>query len=733
MNSTKQIEDAIFYTAASISDAEQRGRYLDQSCAGDPNLRAVVDKMLARQAAAESFFAASQAALSWPQKSPPMEPSECEIVEKDALFDEQCGARVGRYKLIQIIGEGGCGVVYMAEQEEPVKRRVALKIIKLGMDTKSVIARFDAERQALAMMDHPNIARVLDAGATETGRPFFVMELVHGIKITEFCDANNLGTVERLNLFIDVCNAIQHAHQKGVIHRDIKPSNILVALHDGNPVPKVIDFGIAKATEGRLTDKTLVTMAEQIVGTPAYMSPEQAEMSGLDVDTRSDVYSLGVLLYELLTGKTPFNQDALMKSGLSEMRRKLREDEPQKPSTVLTSLHKTELCATAQRRHVEPPRLISALKGDLDWIVMKALEKDRARRYETVNGLALDVGRYINNEPVVARPPSRLYLLQKAVKRNRTAVLSGVAVALALIIGLGAATAMYFRERQARQEQARLREQAEAKEQINQAAINVSQDKFEEANQVLSQVKILPKQPSFDGVLAYRRVGEWLAMRQRWAESAARFSPLMEIDRLDTWQVVTLDYQACGVLLAECKQREAYDQFCVAAIERFRGSTNGDLSGRILKTCLLFPCDEKMLARLKPMFQTVDRFFSRAPKDRFPGWPTIILALWEYRNGNFDAAQEWCKRGLNREVQVLSLSATLQSIQAMALFRQGQPTPALEELNQARLVVKERFEQGLPLADSSSNWYDWLFARVLLKEAESVVEGGNTSPFGKQP
>ena len=283
--------------------------------------------------------------------------------------DEELGTRIGPYKLLQKIGEGGCGVVYMAEQEMPVRRRVALKIIKLGMDTKNVIARFEAERQALAMMDHPNIARVLDAGATETGRPYFVMELVRGTKITELCDAKNYNMRQRLDLFIQICRAIQHAHQKGIIHRDIKPSNVLVTMHDGVPVPKVIDFGIAKATGGeRLTDKTVFTAYEQFIGTPAYMSPEQAEMSGLDIDTRSDIYSLGVLLYELLTGKTPFDQKELLQSGLDEMRRTLREREPHRPSTKLDGLRAEELTQTAVHRRVEPPKLklLAARRPGLD-------------------------------------------------------------------------------------------------------------------------------------------------------------------------------------------------------------------------------------------------------------------------------------------------------------------------------------------------------------------------------
>jgi WD40 repeat protein len=329
------------------------------------------------------------------------------------------GDHIGRYRLLELIGEGGFGNVWMAEQQEPVRREVALKIIKLGMDTKEVVARFEAERQALARMDHPNIARVFDGGATERGRPYFVMELVKGVRITDYCDAKKLSTEERLKLFMDVCQAVQHAHQKGVIHRDLKPSNVLVTELDGKAVPKVIDFGIAKATEQKLSEQTFFTRFNQVIGSPAYMSPEQAGLGSLDVDTRSDIYSLGVLLYELLTGRTPFSNEELLKAGLDGVGRLIREKEPPKPSTQLSTLANEELVATAAQRSSLPAKLNRLLRGDLDWIVMKALEKDRNRRYETANGFARDIGRFLNQEPVTAAAPGLGYRFRKFSRRNR--------------------------------------------------------------------------------------------------------------------------------------------------------------------------------------------------------------------------------------------------------------------------------------------------------------------------
>jgi len=439
--------ETIYNAARQKPAGAERSEYLDKACGNDAGLRSRVEALVKADEEAGSFLES--------------QPFEATITIDKAPVVEQPGDNIGPYKLLERIGEGGMAVVYMAEQERPFRRRVALKVIKLGMDTKSVIARFEAERQALAMMEHPSIAKVFDAGTTETGRPYFVMELVKGVSITDYCDKNKLDTRERLDLFIQVCNAVQHAHQKGIIHRDIKPSNVMVTLHDDKAVPKVIDFGIAKATSQKLTEKTLFTRYSQMIGTPEYMSPEQAQFSGLDIDTRSDIYSLGVLLYELLTGTTPFAAKDLRSKGYGEIQRIIQETEPPKPSTKLSTMGDA-LTEIADHRKTNPDLLTKLVRGDLDWIVMKTLEKNRTRRYETASALAADIMRHFADEPVIAGPPSTLYKIEKFIRRNRIIVTAAAMVVSALVAGLIISTTMYLQKKHALDELAKLEIQVEA-------------------------------------------------------------------------------------------------------------------------------------------------------------------------------------------------------------------------------------------------------------------------------
>jgi serine/threonine protein kinase len=462
MAAKKTNPEEIFHKAIEISDHTERVAYLDKACRGDEKLRAEVEILLNSHEEAGDFL-----------ETPAIDP---DVTLDESPLTEGPETVIGRYKLLEKIGEVGMASVYMAEQKQPIRRRVALKIIKLGMDTKQVIARFEAERQALAMMDHPNIAKVLDAGTTDTGRPYFVMELVRGVAITEFCDKNNLNTRERLGLFVSVCQAVQHAHQKGIIHRDIKPSNVMVTLHDGEPVPKVIDFGIAKAVNQQLTEKTVFTRYAQMIGTPEYMSPEQAEMSGLDVDIRTDVFSLGVLLYELLTGITPFDQKYLLSKGYAEMQRIIREEEPTRPSTKISTLGEA-LTEIAKHRRTSPDLLQKLIRTDLDWIVMKTLEKDRSRRYDSVSEFAADIKRHLNNEPVLAGRPSTLYRIRKFVRRNKNIVTGFAAILIILFTGVAVSTILAIG-------QARARAVAEAA----QAEAEIARDEANEQAEILRTI-----------------------------------------------------------------------------------------------------------------------------------------------------------------------------------------------------------------------------------------------------
>src|SRR5579864_3576495 len=424
----------LFVHAVGKVPPEQWGAFVAEACGDDLELRGQLQQFLQIHREGGSFLESPAAPL---------------LGTIDELVTERPGTVIGRYKLMEQIGEGGMDAVWMAEQTEPIQRRVALKVIKEGMDSKQVLARFEAERQALALMEHPNIAKVLDAGKTPSGRPFFVMELVKGKPITDYCDEKRLAVLDRLELFGDVCRAVQHAHQKGIIHRDLKPSNVLIAPFDGKPVVKVIDFGVAKATGQRLTDATLFTGFGAVVGTPEYMSPEQAEANNQDIDTRSDIYSLGVLLYELLTGSTPLTRKRIKEAALLEVLRVIREEEPPRPSTRLSE-SKDSLPSISAQRQTEPAKLTKLVRGELDWIVMKALEKDRNRRYETANGFAMDVQRYLADEPVQACPPSAGYRLRKFARRNKVRLAAAAGAFLAVTV-IAASIGWAVRDRAARE------------------------------------------------------------------------------------------------------------------------------------------------------------------------------------------------------------------------------------------------------------------------------------------
>jgi serine/threonine protein kinase len=450
-------ERSIFLAVLELDDPAERNAYLDRACAGHPALRAQVEQLKKAHQESGHFMEL---------------PAPVLVAIVDDSSAERPGTVVGPYKLMEQIGEGGMGLVFVAEQQYPVRRKVALKVIKPGMDTQQVIARFEAERQALALMDHPNIAKVLDGGETASGRPYFVMELVKGVPITEYCDQNQVPVQKRLELFFEVCQAVQHAHHKGIIHRDIKPSNVLVVSHDGTPVVKVIDFGVAKAVGQQLTDKTVYTQFSQLVGTPLYMSPEQAGQSGLDVDTRSDIYSLGVLLYELLTGLTPFDKERLHQVGYDEMRRIIREEEPPKPSTRISTLGQASTTIAMQRKS-DPKQLSRLFRGELDWIVMKSLEKDRNQRYETANDLALDVQRYLHDEPVQACPPSAVYRLRKFARKYRMVL--RIASLLVAILVLAAAVSTWQAVRATRERDRTEASFRMARDAVDQLFMEVSQ------------------------------------------------------------------------------------------------------------------------------------------------------------------------------------------------------------------------------------------------------------------
>ncbi len=624
-------EDEIFADALELPVAE-RAAFLDRACAGDAALRTRVAALLASHAAAAGFLERS------PHARPPRPPTD------------QPGDTIGRYTLIRELGAGGCGVVYLAEQTEPVRRHVALKLIKLGMDTLTVIKRFEAERQALAMMDHPNIARVFDAGAAADGRPYFAMEFVDGVPITKFCDDQSHSMAARLDLFARVCLAVQHAHQKGIIHRDLKPSNILVALHDGTPVAKVIDFGIAKATQGRLTEHTLATGFDQFIGTPAYMSPEQAELRDVDIDTRSDVYSLGVILYELLAGRPPYDPSSLVRAGVDEIRRIIREVEPPRPSTRVSTLTDADRATVARLRRAAPTQLKSALAGDLDWIVMRCLEKDRARRYGTAKELADDVRRHLLMEPVVARPPHALYRAQKFVARNRLACTSAAAVTAALIIGTVVSVRQAVRATRAERVASAERDAANAAGRAETLARADAQRRQEQAEALLTFML-------GDFRTELKKLGRLNLLDAVGAQAMAYFSSANPRDLTDT---------------ALSRQSKALTQIGEIRIDQ----------AKYTDAAAAFDVAYKSAAALAARHpRNADMLFERAQAEYWIGF----LAR---RRGDFPSAREWLTRYRDSAVTLVAVEGKTLRAQQELIF--GQHNLAVLDLDGGQLAEAEK-------------------------------------------
>lgn len=741
LNTSLERAEEIFCDALEKQSGRERDTFVKQACGVNAELLDQVKELLESHEDAEKLFETiSPTSVSVVELSHTLMDKAVASGREGALpaDDGEVGKQIGLYKLLKKLGEGGGGSVYLAEQVKPVRRQVALKIIKLGMDTKNVIARFEAERQVLAMMEHPNIAHVLNAGETEEGRPFFVMELVHGTRITQYCDEYGLTVLQRLDLFIKICHAIQHAHQKGIIHRDIKPSNIIIAQLDGEAVPKVIDFGIAKATGGQLlSDRTAYTAVEQLVGTPVYMSPEQADLAELDIDIRSDIYSLGILLYELLISKTPFDQKKLIRSGLEEMRRTIREREPPRPSVKLAGLPDEELTKIAECRSIQSNRFMALLEGDLDWIVMKAMDKDREFRYQSADGLADDIQRYLNHEPVVARPPSRLYLLKKLIRRNKVVFAAGSITVAVMLISSGVSTWLLIKERIARQraliaeqqkgelqeETTVLRVSVRSQEKLAQASVFFRRGDMEQADAILDEIENSTAGP--DNASMYRDVGDWHALNSRWDKARARFAVLAQINEFEDADS-SMDDNRSAALLVEQGYLEDYNRFRESLVARYAGTESPTIAQRTIRECLLVPANEELMIALNQFARVTDQSFNRvdeSPKSQLGGWQAYAMALLNYRQGDCDATLEWCMRANPANSGFPTRDYSVLLIQALALHQSGQQAEAKVLLECTRSAMKNFFTAKPSKSKQwQGYWFDRAYLRIHLREAESLIE-----------
>ena len=690
---TQRVEEA-FFGALDCNDPEQRELILNKLHSEDPGLCKEVRSMLADFPKAEVLFNDSSRNLVLP----------IELLADEELSE---GALCNNYRIIQLLGEGGSSKVYKAEQIKPLRREVALKIVKLGMDTQSIIERFQSERQTLAMLEHPNISQVFDAGMTPTGRPYFVMELVQGHKITDYCEANAVPLEERLEIVCEVCSALQFAHNKGVIHRDIKPSNILVSRIDGKAMPKLIDFGIAKATDSMGSDGK--TILGQPLGTPAYMSPEQLCCANRDIDTRSDEYGMGVVLYELITGSPLFCNDELLEMGFEGMRHKILYDVPAPPSSILQS-----------------PSGKSIAGKELDWIVMKAIEKDRERRYPTVHALADDLRRYLRNEPVEAHPPSRIYRLTKLIQRYRITALSIAAAFMALTGGLTFSSILYFRARRAELEQFKLRELAEESAHVSKAAILIMQGRMPEAEEEVRKMGGILSQPSLEATQVFSSLAMWNAKQGNWGTAADRWLAMSRVNQFDDSDMtdkVTENLLPIAPILLKTGDTIRYREFQQFLIDRIGMTNHPFATEHLLKLCLLTPADSSILNSLKHAAWVAEASLpadmATPPTDWMEAWRCVALAMWYFRNGQPDVAIPWCERSLLRDDWEKARGVQARLIRSMSLIKRGVSEPQYTAIQREKSEVIHYLQ--LPLDQMQGGYFhDWLIAEILLKEAEQL-------------